>query len=70
AEQAKFDFTAGTQISSICDGGNPLTWAIYKLNTISPIVGIVVVGAIAVALAVFNRIRIKKVNAAAAAEEA
>ncbi|MBQ6493919.1 MAG: PTS sugar transporter subunit IIC [Erysipelotrichaceae bacterium] len=70
AEQAKFDFTAGTQISSICDGGNPLTWAIYKLNTISPIVGIAVVGAIAIALAVFNRARIKKVNAAAAAEEA
>ena len=68
AEQAKFDFTAGTQISSICDGGNPLTWAIYRLNKISPVVGIAVVGAIAVALAIFNRARIKKVNAAAAEE--
>lgn len=60
AEEAKFDFTAGTSISSICDGGNPLTWIIFKLNQISPIVGVAVVGVVAIALAVFNRIRIQK----------
>ena len=63
AKEAKFAFDETTMISSICDGGNPLTWIIYKMNTISPIVGIVVIGAVAVALAVYNRIRIKKVNA-------
>lgn len=66
AKEAQFAFDETTMISSICDGGNPLTWIIYKMNTISPLVGIIVIGAVAVALAVFNRIRIKKVNAAPA----
>lgn len=61
AEEAKFTgMTAGTTISSICDGGNPLTWVIFKLNQINALVGLVVVGVVAIALAVFNRIRIQK----------
>ena len=65
AIEAKFSFTEGTMISSICDGGNPLSWAIYKLNQISPVLGIAVVGAIAIALAVYNYFRIKKLKAKA-----
>ena len=62
AIEAKFSFTEGTMISSICDGGNPLSWAIYKLNQISPVVGIAVVGAVAIGLAVYNYFRIKKLK--------
>jgi len=65
ADQAGFDHTGMSAISSICDGGNPLSWAIYKLSGVSPIVGVVVVGAIAIALAVYNAIRIKKAAQAA-----
>lgn len=63
ADQAGFDHTGMAAISSICDGGNPLSWIIYRLNGISPVVGIAVVGAISVALAVYNYNRIKKAAA-------
>ena len=39
---------SATAISSICDGANPLTWAITRLNGLNPIIGIAVVGVIAV----------------------
>ena len=54
-------------ISSICDGANPLTWAIYRLFALNPIIGIGVVGAISVALSIWNRNRIKKEAAELAA---
>lgn len=54
-----------TQISSICDGANPLTWVIYRAGNLS-IVALAVVGVIALALAFLNRQRIIK---AAHAEE-
>ena len=48
-----------TQISSICDGANPLTWLIYRAGNLS-IVALAVVGVIALALAFLNRQRIIK----------
>ena len=48
-----------TQISSICDGANPLTWVIYRAGNLS-IVALAVVGVIALALAFLNRKRIIK----------
>ncbi|WP_455649359.1 hypothetical protein [Enterocloster citroniae] len=49
-----------TAISSICDGANPLTWLIVRLHGVSPIVGIASVGAVALAMALVNRKKIKK----------
>lgn len=59
AINAGFDMGSATAISSICDGANPLTWAITRLN-FNPIVGIVVVGIIALGLALINRKKILK----------
>jgi len=60
AINAQFPIPEGAnQISSICDGANPLTWAIVRLHGLS-VVGILVVAAIAVAMAFINRIRIMK----------
>lgn len=47
------------QISSICDGANPLTWLIYRAGNLSIIV-LAVVGILAIGLAVLNRRRIVK----------
>jgi PTS system galactitol-specific IIC component len=60
AINAKFPIPEGAnQISSICDGANPLTWAIVRLHGLS-IVGIGIVGVISIAMAVINRNRILK----------
>ncbi|GHV77998.1 PTS galactitol transporter subunit IIC [Spirochaetia bacterium] len=60
AVNASFDIPPGaTEISSICDGANPLTWAIVRLHGIG-IIGIIIVAIIAVGLAVVNRFRIIK----------
>lgn len=48
-----------TMISSICDGANPLTWAIVRLNDFGWI-GIGIVAAIAIVMALVNRKRILK----------
>lgn len=48
-----------TMISSICDGANPLTWIIVRLHDFG-IIGTFIAGAGALALAIWNRIRIKK----------
>ena len=42
------------------DGANPLTWAITRLNGLNPLIGIAVVGVIAVAMALVNRKKILK----------
>lgn len=60
AQAAGFDMGSATAISSICDGANPLTWAITRLNGLNPIIGIAVVGVIAVAMALINRKKILK----------
>lgn len=60
ALNANFKMPEGAaQISSICDGANPLTWAIVRLNGFG-VIGMVIVAAIAVGLAVYNRARIIK----------
>lgn len=48
-----------TAISSICDGGNPLSWILVKANSFG-VVGIAVAIVIALALAIWNRKRILK----------
>ena len=48
-----------TQISSICDGANPLTWAIVRLNNFGW-AGMAIVAVVALALALINRKRIAK----------
>ncbi|MBY4797754.1 PTS sugar transporter subunit IIC [Collinsella sp. AGMB00827] len=51
---------ADTMISSICDGANPLTWIITRMNGWFGYVGAAVVGVLTIALAVWNRGRILK----------
>lgn len=64
AASVGFDMAGASAISSICDGANPLTWIIFRLFGLNPIVGIAVVGAVSVAMAIWNRNRIKKEAAA------
>lgn len=58
-----------TQISSLCDGANPLTWIIVKPFQLlgNPIIAIVIVCVVTVALCVWNRLRIQKQAQAAQA---
>lgn len=60
ATQVGFDMGAAVAISSICDGANPLTWLIYRLFVLNPVVGLAVVGVTAVGLAIWNRKRIQR----------
>jgi PTS system galactitol-specific IIC component len=59
AMNANFDMGDATQISSICDGANPLTWIIYRLNGFGA-AGAGIIAVIAVVMAFFNRRRILK----------
>lgn len=60
AINAKFAMPDGAaMVSSICDGANPLTWAIVRLQDLG-IPGLIGVGVIAVGMAVWNRRRILK----------
>ncbi|NNA37660.1 PTS sugar transporter subunit IIC, partial [Pseudomonas lundensis] len=60
AVNANFQMPAGaTMISSICDCANPLTWIIVRLHNWGYF-GTVIAGAVAIAMAVWNRMRIKK----------
>ena len=60
AVNANYTLPSGAaQISSICDGANPLTWAIVRLNDFGWI-GMGIVAVIAVGLALINRNRILK----------
>ncbi|BBM19927.1 hypothetical protein G15_3608 [Enterococcus avium] len=59
-EQREFPNAGGaSQISSICDGANPLTWALVRLNGLGYI-GTGVGAFVAAAMAIWNRNRIKK----------
>ncbi|MBR4469698.1 MAG: hypothetical protein IKS54_00085, partial [Erysipelotrichaceae bacterium] len=62
ANSIGFDMGGATSISSICDGANPLTWALFKLSGLGT-VSMVVFALIAVACAAYNFMRIKKENA-------
>jgi PTS system galactitol-specific IIC component len=60
AVNANYTLPSGAaQISSICDGANPLTWAIVRLNDFGWI-GMGIVAVIALGLALINRNRILK----------
>lgn len=60
AVDAKFTMPAGAKlISSICDGANPMSWAIVRLHSFGWI-GTGILGVIAIAMAVWNRSRILK----------
>ncbi len=54
-----FDVAAGTTISSICDGANPLTWLMVQFGKFEWI-GAALMVVLAVALAIWNRQRILK----------
>ena len=60
AQSIGFDMGGATSISSICDGANPLTWALFKLSSFGTTVSMIIFIAIAVALAAYNFVRIKK----------
>lgn len=68
AKLAEFDMGSATAISSICDGANPLTWAVVRLSGLGPVIGFGVVGAVALFLAIINRRRIVREAAGTKAE--
>lgn len=64
AKLVGFEMPAGaTMISSICDGANPLTWIMVRLHDFGAI-GTGIGAVIALAMAAWNRMRIKKEAAA------
>lgn len=60
AKNVNFAMPEGaSMISSICDGANPLTWIIVRLHDFGYI-GTAIATAVALAMAMWNRMRIKK----------
>lgn len=62
AKSIGFDMGGATSISSICDGANPLTWALFKLSGFGTTVSMIIFIAITVGCAAYNFIRIKKLS--------
>ncbi|MDD4691651.1 MAG: PTS transporter subunit IIC [Eubacterium aggregans] len=62
AMQAAFDMPQGVKlISSLCDGANPLTWSIVRMmEFVGSIFGAIILGVLALGLALWNRSRILK----------
>lgn len=60
AANVNFDMGGAAQISSICDGANPLTWIITRASSYFGIVGLGGTGVVALVLAFWNRNRILK----------
>ncbi len=60
AANVNFDMGGAASISSICDGANPLSWVITRLGQLGGGIGLVIPGAVALAMAVWNRMRIVK----------
>ncbi len=60
AANVNFDMGGAASISSICDGANPLSWVITRLGQLGGGIGLVIPGAAALAMAVWNRMRIVK----------
>lgn len=69
AIEANYIEAGSGMISSICDGANPLTWILTRLNDLGPVIGLGVPTIVAIVLAVINRNRILKEAAALHAEE-
>ncbi|TLQ39070.1 PTS sugar transporter subunit IIC [Ruoffia tabacinasalis] len=56
-----FNMPEGTsQISSIVDGANPLTWVLVRINEFGPIIGLGASGLVAFGMSIWNRNRIIK----------
>ena len=70
AQNVQFNMSGAVAISSICDGANPLTWAIVRLNGYLGYVGCAIVAVGALIMAVWNRGRILKEAAVLRAAEA
>lgn len=64
AKNVNFDMGGAAAISSICDGANPLTWVIFRLGAIGGGLGLIIPAAFVLAMAIWNRSRIKKQAAA------
>ena len=60
AANVNFDMGGAAAISSICDGANPLTWVITRLGQLGDGIGLVIPAVVAIAMAVWNRMRILK----------
>jgi PTS system galactitol-specific IIC component len=60
AQNVNFDMGGASEISSICDGANPLTWIIVRIGELGNGIGLAIPAVGAVALAVWNRFRIVK----------
>lgn len=60
AQAVNFDMGGAAQISSICDGANPLSWVIFRIGQLMGGMGIMIPVIGALALAVWNRSRILK----------
>ncbi len=60
AIKAGYDMGTATEITSICDGANPLTFLFVLLSSFGEIVGAAVPAVIAVILAILNRNKILK----------
>jgi PTS system galactitol-specific IIC component len=54
---ANFDMGGASQISSICDGANPMAWGITKLMNMG-VIGAGILGVVSLALAYWNRTKI------------
>ena len=60
AANVQFDMGGAAQISSICDGANPLTWVIVRASSFLGVAGLGIAAVVAIILAVWNRKRILK----------
>ena len=58
AANVGFDMGGAAAIASICDGANPLTWLLVRVGGIGGGIGLIILGAGAIALALWNRKRI------------
>ena len=63
AKSINFDLGGAESISSICDGANPLTWALFKLSGLGTTPAMIAFVVIGCACAVYNFLRIRKENA-------
>ena len=63
AKSINFDLGGAESISSICDGANPLTWALFKISGLGTTAAMIAFVVIGIGCAAYNFMRIKKENA-------